>query len=140
MDGELTIQSSVMPWDLPHALMTQGSLKAMTTIWSMPLALRASFCSMKVGMCFSEQVGVKAPGTATMTTFLSLNSAVVCESVEGKHSGGGGCVGSRMRTFAGIELLREAAGIEARLLRRVRDVHEGDVLREGLADERCHFE
>lgn len=26
-------------------------------------------------MCFSAQVGVKAPGTATRTTFFSLNSA-----------------------------------------------------------------
>lgn len=68
------MKSSLTSFDLPQALITKGSLYAMTMIWSTPLALRASFCSMKVGMCFSAQVGVKAPGTATRTTFFSLNS------------------------------------------------------------------
>lgn len=68
------MKSSLTSFDFPHALMTKGSLYAITTIWSTPLALRASFCSMKVGTCFSAQVGVKAPGTATRTTFFSLNS------------------------------------------------------------------
>lgn len=69
------MKSSLTSFDFPQALITNGSLYAMTTIWSTPFALRASFCSMKVGMCFSAQVGVKAPGTATRTTFFSLNSA-----------------------------------------------------------------
>lgn len=69
------MKSSLTSFDLPHALITNGSLYAMTTIRSTPLALRASFCSRNVGICFSEQVGVKAPGTATRTTFFSLNSA-----------------------------------------------------------------
>lgn len=72
------MKSSLIPFDLPQALMTKGSLYAMTMTWSTPLAFRASFCSMNVGMCFSEQVGVKAPGTATMTTFLFLSSAGPC--------------------------------------------------------------
>lgn len=68
------MKSSLTSFDFPHALMTKGSLYAITTICWTPLALRASFCSRKVGMCFSAQVGVKAPGTATRTTFFSLNS------------------------------------------------------------------
>lgn len=69
------MKSSLTSFDLPHADITNGSLYAMISTWSTPLALRASFCSMKVGTCFSAQVGVKAPGTATRTTFFSLNSA-----------------------------------------------------------------
>lgn len=45
-----------------------------------------------------------------------------------------------MRTFAGVVLDGQAAAVEAGLVGRVRDVQEADVLGEGLAGERCHFE
>lgn len=69
------MNSSWMLLALPQADMTQGSLQAMTTIWSMPLALSSAVFLMKVGMWLTWQVGVKAPGTETRITFLFLNSA-----------------------------------------------------------------
>lgn len=89
-------------------------------------------------MCFSAQVGVKAPGTATRTTFFSLNStkrmSVSLESKISEHWT------RRLHTFAGVVLDGQAAAVEAGLVGGVRDVEEADVLGEGLAGERCHFE
>ena len=46
---------------LPHALMTNASLYAMTITASIPAALSLSLCSMKPGRWRAEQPGVKAP-------------------------------------------------------------------------------
>lgn len=59
---------------MPQADMTKGSLEAITTTCSTPLALRASMFSMKPGRWLAWHVGVKAPGTATRTTFLFLKA------------------------------------------------------------------
>ena len=72
--GRLTMKSSLIPLALPQADMTQASLKAMTTIWSTPAALSLSAFWMYEGRWEAEQVGVKAPGTETRTTFFFLNS------------------------------------------------------------------
>lgn len=74
---ELTMKSSFTPLALPHALMTQWSLEAMKTTWSTPLALSWSLFLMYETTCCSWHVGVKAPGTATMTIFLSLASVLL---------------------------------------------------------------
>lgn len=66
-----------MPLALPQADMTKASLDAMKTILSTPLARRFSRLAMYDVMCFSWQVGVKAPGTATRTAFLFLNSIYI---------------------------------------------------------------
>src|SRR2546425_3006154 len=50
-----------------HAANTVASLTATHTISSIPRALMASACCTKLGRCFSEQVRVKAPGTAKRT-------------------------------------------------------------------------
>eukprot|EP01018_Ginkgo_biloba_P018226 Gb_33383 [translate_table: standard] len=44
----------------------------MQAIVSTPLALSSSAFSTNPGRCFWEQVGVKAPGTASRTTFFPL--------------------------------------------------------------------
>lgn len=61
---------------LPQADMTKGSLEAITITCSIPLALRASMFWMKPGRWFAWHVGVKAPGTATRTTFLFLKAEI----------------------------------------------------------------
>lgn len=43
-------------------------------------------------------------------------------------------------TFAGLVLDGQAAAVEAGLVGRVGDVEEANVLGEGLAGERCHFD
>ncbi len=65
-----------MPFALPHADMTKASLKAMKTMASTPLALSLSRLARYEVTCCSWQVGVKAPGTETRTTFLLANSSV----------------------------------------------------------------
>ena len=69
-----TIESSFTPLAFPHALMTNASLYAITQMTSTPLLLNSCSFSKKVGMWRIWQVGVKAPGTETRTTFLSANS------------------------------------------------------------------
>ena len=60
---------------LPQASMTKGSLTATQAMVSTPLALSASALPRKLGMCFSPQVGVKAPGTPNSTTVLPPRSS-----------------------------------------------------------------
>lgn len=74
------MKSSLTLLALPHADMTKASLDAMTTTWSTPLALSLSMLAVYEGMWATWQVGVKAPGTATRTTFLFLNSVGVRRS------------------------------------------------------------
>ena len=57
----------VAPCSRAHAARTIESLTATHTISSMPWALIASACWIKLGRCFSEQVRVNAPGTAKRT-------------------------------------------------------------------------
>mmetsp|Transcript_8437 Transcript_8437/g.20671 ORF Transcript_8437/g.20671 Transcript_8437/m.20671 type:complete len:300 (-) Transcript_8437:219-1118(-) len=52
---------------LDHALRTNGSLTARQATTSTPNDLISSTFSKKPGRCFSEQVGVNAPGTAKRT-------------------------------------------------------------------------
>src|SRR5690554_3434651 len=59
-------------WLSPQACITKGSLTAMQAT-SMPRSLNSSKRSTKPGRWCSEQVGVKAPGTANSTTFLCAN-------------------------------------------------------------------
>ncbi|ANB15016.1 hypothetical protein AWJ20_2636 [Sugiyamaella lignohabitans] len=61
------------PRALPQADWTNGSLAERTITWSTPLALNSASLEMKGGMWLAVQVGVKAPGTATITTFLPAN-------------------------------------------------------------------
>ena len=75
--GERTIESSLIPLALPHADMTKASLKAMKMMLSTPLALSCSRLARYEVTCCSWQVGVKAPGTETRTTFLVANSGCV---------------------------------------------------------------
>lgn len=70
----LTIDSSLTPLALPQAAITHASLLAMKIIWSTPLDLNSSSLARYEGTCCCWQVGVKAPGTATRTTFLFANS------------------------------------------------------------------
>jgi hypothetical protein len=44
--GKHTIESSLMPFALPHALITHASLYAITAMMSTPLFLRSPMCSM----------------------------------------------------------------------------------------------
>src|SRR5690606_28028998 len=62
--------------DAPQACITNGSLTAMQAT-SMPRSRKRAKFSTKPGRCRSEQVGVKAPGTANSTTLLSSNSVGV---------------------------------------------------------------
>lgn len=73
------MKSSKRSLALPQADMTKGSLKAITTTWSIPLALSSEALEMKPGMWLAWQVGVKAPGTETRTTFLFWNSVRLLE-------------------------------------------------------------
>jgi len=57
-------------WRAPHTdrpLRTNGSLTARQATTSTPNDLISSTFSKKPGRCFSEQVGVNAPGTAKRT-------------------------------------------------------------------------
>jgi hypothetical protein len=56
---------------------TKGSFTAMQATVSMPCCLNSAALSMKPGKCFRWQVGVKAPGTANITTFLPPNTSPV---------------------------------------------------------------
>src|SRR5690606_3605223 len=58
--------------DLPQAPITKGSFTATHQISSTPAALNSSALAIKPGKCCSEQVGVKAPGTANTAIFLPL--------------------------------------------------------------------
>src|SRR3990170_1559390 len=64
-------------WFLPQASMTKASLTDRQAMVSTPLARILSACWTKLGRCFAEQVGVKAPGSANSTTFLPLNRSSV---------------------------------------------------------------
>lgn len=91
-------------------------------------------------MCCSEQVGVKAPGTATTTTFLFLNSVVVVVGQQDHKTTHTVVAWKWIHTFAGLVCDGHAADlVEVALVCDVGDVVEGDVLRERLAGERCHF-
>ena len=57
--------------------MTKTSLTAMHAIVSTSFARISSAWSTKPGRWFIEQVGVKAPGTETNTTFLPENNSSV---------------------------------------------------------------
>lgn len=68
------MESSLTPFALPQADMTKASLDAMKMTLVTPLARSASRFARYEVMCFSWQVGVKAPGTATRTVLPVLNS------------------------------------------------------------------
>ena len=59
----------------PHASITKASFTEMHTISSTPFALILSALATKPGRWAAEQVGVNAPGTANITTFLPPNSS-----------------------------------------------------------------
>ena len=60
--------AAAAPEDSPQAFITNGSLTETQTMASMPLAASASALLTKLGRWLSEQVGVKAPGTANSAT------------------------------------------------------------------------
>src|SRR5882724_12712794 len=62
---------------LPQASITKTSLTAVPTIRSTPFFRMSSARSTKPGRWWSEQVGVKAPGTPKSTTFLPANTSRV---------------------------------------------------------------
>src|ERR1700722_11782846 len=62
------------PWFSPQAFITNTSLTETQAMVSTPLAFRLAVCCLKLGRCLAEQVGVKAPGTAKIATFLPLSS------------------------------------------------------------------
>lgn len=91
---------------------------------------------MKEGRWADEQVGVKAPGMATMMTFLLANSVVGLVHLLWMLLGGG----EGRRTSRGLVVLGDAAGLDALDLGSVGDVREGDVLGErGSGLELSHF-
>ena len=71
--GTLTI-SSLIPFAFPQALMTKALLKAMQATISTPFPFNESSLSIYDGRWRPLQPGVKAPGTAKRTTFLSAHS------------------------------------------------------------------
>ena len=83
------------------------------------------------------QVGVKAPGTETRTTFLFWNST--SKAGELAHASNASCAqleywhGNRKRTLAGIVLGGDAASRNLGGLGRRRDVGEGNTLGEGVS-------
>lgn len=73
--GEPRTMSSPVTWlALPQALMTKGSLNAVTATTSTPLARSSGSFSRYSGTWRAEQTGVKAPGRAKRTTFLLAQS------------------------------------------------------------------
>mmetsp|Transcript_17212 Transcript_17212/g.29416 ORF Transcript_17212/g.29416 Transcript_17212/m.29416 type:complete len:213 (-) Transcript_17212:51-689(-) len=71
---------SPAPTLLPQASITKASFTLRQAMVSTPLALISSARSTKPGKCLRLHVGVKAPGTAKMTTFLPLHRASVSTS------------------------------------------------------------
>src|SRR5580658_10415547 len=65
------------PWFSPQAFITNTSLTLTQAMVSTPLDFSSAACSLKLGRCLAEQVGVKAPGTANRPTVLPANSASV---------------------------------------------------------------
>src|SRR5437660_9549033 len=57
--------------------MTNTSLTATQAMVSTPLALISAAWALKPGTCLTEQVGVKAPGTANRATVLPLKISSV---------------------------------------------------------------
>lgn len=140
------MDSSLTPFALPHALMTKASLLAMKMIWSTPAALNLSRFSRYDVTCFSWHVGVKAPGTATRTTFLDWNSVFPVGKRRRLEIGGfmGGVLWERegggvVYTLACIVLDGQTAGCEVEGAGGV-DVGEGYAFGEGGAGlEAGHF-
>mmetsp|Transcript_19000 Transcript_19000/g.27394 ORF Transcript_19000/g.27394 Transcript_19000/m.27394 type:complete len:219 (-) Transcript_19000:11-667(-) len=66
---------SSAPSCFPQAPITKGSFTEMQQTVSTPLALMSSATSMNPGRWVLEQVGVKAPGSPQMATFLPANSS-----------------------------------------------------------------
>src|SRR5262245_26758016 len=64
-------------WSLPHAPITNASFTDTHTISCTPFDFRSPAFSTKPGRCFIEHVGVNAPGTAKITTFLPFVSSPV---------------------------------------------------------------
>jgi hypothetical protein len=69
--------SSPTPWSAPQAFITNTSLTDTQAMASTPLAFSSAACSLKPGRCLAEQVGVKAPGTASSATVLPLKISSV---------------------------------------------------------------
>src|SRR4051812_24726730 len=67
-------------WSRPHAAITNASFTAMHQISLTPLPLSLSKFCTKLGTCFAEHVGVKAPGTAKMAIFLPFVASATLTS------------------------------------------------------------
>lgn len=72
--SEAKISLSAPPRALPQAACTKGSLAERIMMSSTPLALISFTFWIKGGMWLAVHVGVKAPGTDTITTFFEANS------------------------------------------------------------------